>query len=335
MQAMLLAAGLGTRLWPLTEDRAKPAVPFLGKPLIAHVVELLEKHGIHRAVVNTHHRPESIHRALADHLNGRVQIAFSHEPQILGTAGAIAHARVQRSIDPEQPLMVINAKLYTDLDLTAAIGAHRRSGARVTMVLRPNLEREHFREVLTESGRVIGFGEGRVPRGRNPLLFTGIHILEPEVVSNIPHRNCDTVGDIYPPLIARGAIGAHIETRGRWWELSTLERYVELHEQAHAEGFGSDVCLSPGARIEPGARVERSVVWEDARVEAGAVVRDAVLGRGVVISAESVVERAVVVQEAILGDDARGERVFGGLRLVRLLPKGSAPGPGPGPMGTG
>jgi NDP-sugar pyrophosphorylase family protein len=333
MQAMLLAAGLGTRLWPLTEDRAKPAVPFLGKPLIVHALELLQKGGFHRAVVNTHHLPESIHRALADHPTSGIEVAFSHEPQILGTGGALAHARIQGLIDPAMPLLVINAKLYTDLDPLEALRAHERSGARVTLVLRPNFEREDFREVLIEDGRVVGFGEGRTPRGKDPLLFTGIHVLAPEVVARIPHAYCDTVGDIYPPLIAQGAVAAHVETRGRWWELSTLERYVGLHARAHAEGISPAVCASPGARIEAGARVVRSILWEDARVESGADVRDAVVGRGVVIPKNAVVQRAVVVREAILGDDARGERVFGDSRLVRL--SDTARGPDGAPQRSG
>src|SRR5438046_1282969 len=93
-QAMVLAAGLGTRLWPLTDDRAKPAVPFLGKPLLVHVLDLLEKHGFRRAFVNTHHLQNSIHKALMPKLmGGRLVIMTQHEDQILGTAGAIANFR--------------------------------------------------------------------------------------------------------------------------------------------------------------------------------------------------------------------------------------------------
>jgi NDP-sugar pyrophosphorylase family protein len=318
MQAMLLAAGLGTRLWPLTQDRAKPAVPFLGTPLVAHAVRLCASFGIKRVVVNTHHLPESIHRALEEVDGTRAKIDFSHEETILGTGGAIARARERGLIDRSEPLLVFNAKLYTDLDFARAIRAHEASGALVTMVLRPNLEREAFREVKVAGGRVIGFGEGRVPAGPDPLLFTGIHVLAPEVVAGIPHESCDTVADIYPPLIREGKVAAHVDGTGRWWELSTLERYVDLHVRAHEEGIGPDVCCSKGASIDPRAHVTRSVLWEDARVEAGAQVVGSVIGSGVVVPTGAVVERSVLVQEALAGDDPRGVRAFGDVRRVAM-----------------
>src|SRR5207244_1456473 len=131
-----------------------------------------------------HHLPDSIHRAIARKLRD-MAIMTSHEDQILGTAGAIAKAREGKLLDPDERLMVINAKLYTDLDLGAAMRAHAKSRAKVTMVLRPNLEREHFKEVLVEGDRVTGFGKSRVPEGPSPLLFTGIHILDPAVIASI------------------------------------------------------------------------------------------------------------------------------------------------------
>jgi mannose-1-phosphate guanylyltransferase len=298
MQAMVLAAGLGTRLWPLTDDRAKPAVPFLGKPLVVHVLDLLEAHGVDRAVVNTHHLPESIHSALA-RKTGRIAIATSHEDRILGTAGAIAKAREAKLLDPGERVLAINAKLYTDLDLGAAMRAHEASakrGAKVTMVLRPNLEKQHFREVLVEGDRVAGFGESRVPEGPSPLLFTGIHVLEPEVIRAIPLEPCDTVADVYPPLIERREVAAHIDPRGRWWEFSTLERYLDLHVRAHEEGLSPEVVESEGAWRDPGARVRHAVLWENARIEAGARVERVILGTGAVVPAGEVVEGAVIVR---------------------------------------
>lgn len=286
MQAMLLAAGLGTRLHPLTADRAKPAVPFLGKPLIFGLTELLAQHGITRAVANTHHLPESVHAALK---GAPIEVALSHETEILGTAGALAAARDRGLLDPDQSTLIINAKLYTDLDLSAFAKTHERSNAKVSMLLRPNVNKEVFREVLVEGDRVIGLGPGRRPTGDHPLLFTGIHIIAPEVLRGIPNRTCDTVADIYPPLIEARQVAAHVEPAGRWWEFSTLERYLDLHLRMQS------VSLSPGAAIDPGADVERSVLWEHARVEAGATVKDSILGAGVVIGRGEVVEREAIV----------------------------------------
>jgi mannose-1-phosphate guanylyltransferase len=308
-QAMLLAAGLGTRLWPLTCDRAKPAVPFLGKPLIAGLIDLLARHGFDRAVVNTHHLPESIARALAETPHN-VDVRLSHEPEILGTAGALAKALASGALDPARPTIVINAKLYTDIDLGRVAEAHAASGALVTMVLKPNVEREHFREVLVEGDRIVGFGAGRVPEGPNPLLFTGIHVLEPEVVATIPLAFSDTVQDVYPPLIRDRRVAAHIDHDGRWWEFSTLARYHSLHVRAAEEGFGADVSLSEGARVSPRAIAHRAVLWENASIEDGAVVEDAVLGSDVVIPRGAIVRSAVVVRRDRVDDADRGTPLF-------------------------
>ncbi|MCK6552035.1 NDP-sugar synthase [Myxococcota bacterium] len=324
---MLLAAGLGTRLWPLTSDRAKPAVPFLGKPLVAWCAELALRHGFDHLVVNTHHLPASIHEALAP-LAARAgrgfELSFSHEEEILGTAGGLAKALADGKLRADEPVLVLNAKLFTDLDLGRVMAAHRASGAAVSMVLRPNVEREHFREVLVDGDRVTGFGKGRVPEGPAPLLFTGIHVLEPDVVRSIPLTFSDTVADTYPPLIEARRVAAHVAPEGRWWELSTLERYVGLHHRAAAEGIGPAVACSAGAVIDPGASVEGSVLWEEARVERGARVVGSVLGRGVVIPAGAEIVRSVVMRrdhvDELDGAPGRYEDYPNGQILVRLPP---------------
>jgi NDP-sugar pyrophosphorylase family protein len=289
---MLLAAGLGTRLHPLTADRAKPAVPFLGKPLIAGLVELLAKHGFERAVVNTHHRPESVERALE---GAPIEIAFSHEETILGTAGCLAKAAETGLLDPDRPTLILNAKLHTDIDLSAVLSAHASSGAKVTMVLKPNPEREEFREVLLEGDRVVGFGS-KIPSGPSGMLFTGIHVIEPEVLASMRPVYSDTVSDVYPRYIEARQVLGHVDRSGRWWEFSTLARYLELHARAAAEGLGPRVVCSKGAIVEDGAAIDRAILWEDARVQAGAHVVDAVIGRGVLIRAGERVERAAIVE---------------------------------------
>lgn len=303
MQAMILAAGLGTRLWPLTADRGKPAVPFLGRPLIAGLAEWLLGHGFGPLVVNTHHQPESIERALSE-FGGR-GVAFSHEVEILGTAGGLALARDRGLLDPRAPVLVVNGKLHTDLDLQAVTAAHRRSGAEVTMVLRPNPEREHFREVKVEGTRVVGFGEGRVPSGPAPLLFTGIHVLSADVLLSLEAHFSDTVADVYPPLIAQGRVHAHLAPEGRWWEFSTLERYFDLQMSALG-GAGPQVIAAPDVRIHPTARVRRAILWEGVVVEAGAQLDDVVLGAEVTVRAGEVFRGGALVRRDRLGDDPRG-----------------------------
>jgi NDP-sugar pyrophosphorylase family protein len=305
VQVLVLAAGLGTRLWPLTGDRAKPAVPFLGRPLVAHVVDLVARHGLGPVVVNTHYRAESVRAALAD---APVPVRFSHEVEILGTAGAIRHALDQGLLADDRHLLVVNGKLFTDLDLGALVSAHRASGARVTMALRPNPAREHFRDVEVEGDVVRAFG-ALPPTRPDALLFTGAHVLAPEVLATIPRGNSDTIRDTYPPLLARGAIRAHVDGGGRWWELSTLERYLGLHHAATRLGLGPDVHRAPGATIDPDAHVEASVLWPGATVARGARLTRVVLGEDVHVGpGEVFADVAIVRADRVAASEGPGER---------------------------
>lgn len=285
---MMLAAGLGTRLWPLTADRAKPAVPFLGRPLVAHALETLLAHGFRRLVVNTHHCPASIERALeplrAEAHRAGATLHLRHEPDILGTAGGIAAARDEGLIDAEAPLLIFNAKLYTDADLSELWQAHEAFAPAVTMLLRPNTGRAHFREVFLDEGRVVGFGASRAPESSDPVMFTGIQVLSPEVLAGLSPRFSDTVRDVYPPLIELGAVRGHTAHDFRWWEFSTLSRYLEHHLTARRlglEAIGShpDCVLWDGARIDASADVKRCILGADVHILAGETIRDAAIVR--------------------------------------------------------
>ncbi|HEX8457189.1 MAG TPA: NDP-sugar synthase [Pyrinomonadaceae bacterium] len=155
MRAMILAAGYGTRLWPLTLDRAKPALPFMGRPLVGYVAEYLARFGCGEIIVNLHHRPESVRAALGDGSEFGVRLSYIEEPVILGTSGAMDNARAYLEGDT---FIVVNGKIATDIDLSAALETHRRAGALATLVLRRNVERERYSIVETEAGLVKRFG---------------------------------------------------------------------------------------------------------------------------------------------------------------------------------
>src|SRR5947199_6559212 len=132
MKGMILAAGYGERLWPLTADRTKPALPVLGKPLVWYVAEYLSKFGIKDVLVNLHHQPESVQRSLGDGSRFGVALQYVYEPAILGTSGALDNAR---SLLRGDTFVVVNGKIITDIDLNAALETHRRTEALATLVL--------------------------------------------------------------------------------------------------------------------------------------------------------------------------------------------------------
>ncbi|MEM6859831.1 MAG: sugar phosphate nucleotidyltransferase [Myxococcota bacterium] len=267
---MLLAAGLGTRLDPLTRLRAKPAVPFLGQPLIRRLATQVS--GATRLVVNLHHLPDSVRRALAG--LGGPPVQFSPETALLGTAGGIGLALSRGLLDPSAPVLVVNGKLHTDIPFQSLWEEHRRSGALVTMALLRNRTREAFREVKTRDGRVVGFEEGRDPVSEHPLAFTGVQVLNPQVLAQIRPVESDTIRDVLPPFIEAGEVAAWT-TDARWWEFSTCERYLGLHLRARRLGLSDpsqvsvDSLLWPGVRLPEGRTLHRCVVLDGAEVPTG------------------------------------------------------------------
>jgi NDP-sugar pyrophosphorylase family protein len=304
MKAMILAAGYGARLWPLTADRTKPALPVLGKPLVGYVAEYLARYGIEEAIVNLHHRPESVRSALGDGSQFGVRLKYVHEPVILGTSGALDNAR--QSLEGDT-FIVVNGKLITDLDLSAALETHRQKKALATLVLRPNPKHERFSMVATRDGQVTAFAGMPGPllpdsKSDPPLMFTGIHILESRIFDYIPRGVfSDTVVEVYPQAMARGErIVAHI-AEGMWYELSTLKRYLDISLALLAE-HARDVHTGRNPAIAEGSEVHESVLWDNVIVERGAVVRRAILGDGVrVLAGERFEDAAVVRADLVSG----------------------------------
>jgi NDP-sugar pyrophosphorylase family protein len=327
---MILAAGYGTRLWPLTIDRAKPAIPFMGRPLVGYMAEYLARFGCREVAVNLHHRPESVRAALGDGRAFGVRLEYFDEPVILGTSGALDNARAFLAGDT---FIVVNGKLATNIDLDAALTTHRRTGALATLVLRRNVEHERYTIINVHDDLYAGLGgfpasdkvgdAHSVPLSnesdnislsgehksaiRNPqsaieppLMFTGIHIMEPRIFDYIPRGVfSDSITDVYPQAMRAGErIAAHVGA-GYWYELSTARRYLDT-SIALMQREGRNVELGPGANVEPGAEVEDAVLWEDVHVAAGAHVRRAVLGAGVrVPRGETIADAAVVRAELV------------------------------------
>jgi NDP-sugar pyrophosphorylase family protein len=324
---MILAAGYGTRLWPLTLDRAKPALPFMGRPLVGYVAEYLARFGCGEVIVNLHHRPESVRAALGDGRDFGVRLSYIEEPEILGTSGAMDNARDFLDGDT---FIVANGKIATDIDLREALETHRRERALATLVLRRNVERERYSTVEVENGLIKGFGGYPVFASDNagstvrapaqgipsvddvPLMFTGIQILEPRIFDYIPRGVFShSVTDVYMPAMARGErIAAHVGG-GMWHELSTILRYRDI-SLALMRREGNDVQIGAGSVVEPGADVRETILWEDVRVAAGARVRRAILGAGVRIGAGEVIEDAAVVRATLVGGEERPAKALAG-----------------------
>ena len=311
MRAIILSAGYGTRLWPLTEDRTKPAIPILGKPLVGYVAEYVARYGFDDIVVNLHHRPESVREALGDGSKFGVKLRYVEEPVILGTSGALDNTR---DFFEHETFLSINGKLITDIDLHAALETHRRMQALATLVLLPNAKRERFSIVEVDEGRITGFGgmPSSDASGPTPLMFTGITILEPRVLEYIPRGVFShSITDVYVPAIARGeTIAAHIAS-GTWRELSTLKRYLDISVEMLNE-TGQRYITGSDCEIARSAEIVDAVLWDNVAVHDGAQIRRSVLADDVQIAAGTVIENCVVVPRALVEGKTRPEKALSG-----------------------
>lgn len=303
MKTMILAAGFGTRLFPLTIDRTKPAIPFLGKPLVGYVAEYLATFGLTEFVVNLHHQPDSVIEALGDGSAFGVKIDYTREvPKILGTAGALDNARQFLENDT---FLIVNGKIITDIDIAAAIEAHKKSGAIATMVLKPNTKREKFTIVDTQDGYVTGFGdyakpftEGEIRDTEHdiftPLMFTGIHIMEPAVLDYIPRGvYSDIVPSFYNPALLKGEeIAAHV-TDANWFELSTIPRYLDISLAMMSD---DNVHFGDNCNISSGSSIRDSVIWDDVTISDEVNLYRTIIADGVKIEAGEHFENAAIVR---------------------------------------
>jgi NDP-sugar pyrophosphorylase family protein len=310
MKAMVLAAGLGLRMRPLTTLRAKPALPVLNRPLLCWTLERLARHGVTDVAINLHHLPRSITKAVGDGGAFGLRVRFSRERRILGTGGG---PRRLRDFLGDEPVLLVNGDVFFDFDLAGLVAKHRASGCAATLALKPNPDRGAYSAVVTgRSGRILSI-HGLPRAARGPVsLFTGVHVIEPALLDRLPPGPSDSVRDLYVPLIAEGAPLLGVRVRGAWYDLGSPRLYLAAQASLLAAGFGGPrgSLVDGSARIGPGARVGRSVIGPGSHVGAGASVVESVLWDGVVVGARATVRRSIL---------ASGVRVAAGRAVVERV----------------
>jgi mannose-1-phosphate guanylyltransferase len=311
---MVLCAGLGTRLRPLTDLVPKPAVPVCGLPLVRWSLALLAGAGVRRAIVNVHHLPGAMARAAEDAARAvGVSLAVSEEPIIAGTGGALREARAL--LGGADAILLLNGDVLFDVDLEGALAAHRASGALATMVLLPMPAGARYAAVEVDGGGAVrriaaAFGPGG--QGLVPWHFSGVHVLSPAILDRVPAQpfELDVNRHVYPPLMACGAVRGLV-TGGYWNDLGTPARYLEatrdvllgrvpLARFPGVDPFAASREIAPGARAAPDARVDPAArvvapafVGTRSVVPAGASVEDAVIWDGTALAPGERLEHAI------------------------------------------
>lgn len=291
-QAFVLGAGLGTRLKRLTEQRPKPLVPVLGKPLIAHAFDHLLTVGVGQFIVNTHHCAAAYDSAFPNGGYRGAPIVTVHEEVLLETGGGLQNIG---HLLGNAPLPVYNGDIYSTLPLAPAVEHHVASGHDVTMILRSTggVRNVGFRA----NGSLAGHAVGEVTDLRHALgrdsgthLFTGIYLVTPSWVRRLPTGKYSVVEQLLETISLRGTVGAIVIDEGEWWDLGTREQLLELHSHLRRKepeafwiGAGAFVAkdaailgcsfVGAGAVVEAGAQLTDTLVWPGARVRAGAKLR--------------------------------------------------------------
>ena len=298
MRALILAAGLGTRLRPLTHLRAKAAVPVNGEPLVRRIAASLVHHGFTDVVVNLHHRPATVAAVLGDGSDLGARVRYSWEDPVLGSAGGPRRALpllVDGRDDPRARFLLVNGDTLTDADLGALVDTHERAGdAAVTMALIPNPEPRKYGGVLVDGDRVVGFTRaGAVDVSYH---FIGLQVAEARVFADLPEgRPSESVNAVYPALLAREprAIAAHV-CGATFQDIGTPADYLRT-SLALARVEGSRMTAGARARVDASASLERTAIWDDVTVGAGARLEDAIVADGAAIPAGARYSRCAIL----------------------------------------
>jgi NDP-sugar pyrophosphorylase family protein len=295
MKAMILAAGLGTRLRPLSLEIPKPVIPVLGLPLCGHAMAFLHGHGAESFLLNLHHGPEAVREKVTAWAADRFPVEFTHEPEILGTGGGIGNAREYLR---GGTFVTANSDAVARFPLGNALSSHRADGALATLVLFPDRWKRYTAVRVRDDGRILGFGSA-APAGAFEGFYTGHMIAEPELLDRIPRgRPSCIVRDTFIPLIARGAPIFAFVTEGDFLDFGTPADYLRGTLTLLAErepGRGPRFFAHPRASIGNGATVgPDAVVEEGASVGSGATVRRAILWPGAVVPPGALVENGIL-----------------------------------------
>jgi NDP-sugar pyrophosphorylase family protein len=299
LRAVVLAAGLGTRLRPLTETEPKPALPVAGVPVAARTLTLLARAGCEAAAVNLHHLGDRLRAGLGEAVAG-MPLVYSEEEEIQGTLGALWPLR--EFCAEADMLLVVNGDSLCRWPFDRLLRTHRRSGAAATLLLSVGADPAEFGGGVGvgRDGDIVTFRAKPASAIVDRRVFAGAHVIEPRWLRELGAGRAEFVDDLYEPLLESGARITGVGTRRPWHDLGTPERYRQaVLEYLFRRRAWRRRWIGSGARVENGARLKRSVVETGAVVERGARLRATLVLPGARVG------RDADLSECVVGFDAR------------------------------
>ncbi|MBY0356980.1 MAG: NDP-sugar synthase [Candidatus Obscuribacterales bacterium] len=321
VKAMVLAAGVGSRLDPLTSQRPKPMVPIANKPVMEHIFNLLKEHGITNVVSNLHYMPEQIKEYFADGSAFGMNLEFRYEPELSGDAGGV---RACRDFFAKDTFVVLMGDLLTDADLGRIIAEHKAKKALATIGIKEVDDVSQYGVVLTDAkGFITGFQEKPQPEeALSRFASTGIYIFEPEIFDHMPASGSYGFGkQLFPKLVQAGLPVLACDVQAYWNDVGTIAQYKQSNFDA-LEGHlrvsmasnkeswgvrGKDCQINASAKIEgrlalgdrcqigPDVTIKgRVIIGDDCRIEKGACLEDTIIWSDTVVEANAQMKNCIV-----------------------------------------
>jgi mannose-1-phosphate guanylyltransferase len=318
MRAMVLAAGLGKRLRPLTFELPKPLAPVANRPVMEHILALLERQGFGEVIANLSHLGEQIRERFGDGSAHGLELSYSEEPELLGTAGGVRNVFEFLTGGEGDSFLVISGDALTDIDLTSMRAFHESHGGIGTLAVKKVSDTREYGVVIHGSdGRIQGFQEKPDPaEALSDLGNCGIYMFRREIFDHFPESEfVDWAMDVFPALLESDTSFYIHEIDAYWNDIGSLDEYRQGNFDALAglvdvepagdfleDGGGGDaevtgpVLVGRGGEIGAGAWVHGpTVIGEDARVGPGARLREAIVLPGAEVPEGAALAGAVVV----------------------------------------
>jgi mannose-1-phosphate guanylyltransferase len=283
--ALVLTAGLATRLRPLSLVRAKAALPVAGQPLAHRILRWLAAAGVRDAVLNLHHLPHTLTGLIGDGSSLGMRVRYSWEMPVLGSAGGPRRAL---PILGAPSVLIVNGDTLTNVSVSALVAAHERSDALATLAVVPNTDGDKYGGVLVDDdGTVRGFTKRG--SGEPSYHFVGVQVASAAAFAAVPDgAPAEVFREAYPALMAQrpGAVRAYV-TGAEFFDIGTPSDYLQTSLLLAARERREGQLIGARARIEATARIESSVLWDDVEVGAGALVRECVVTDGATVPADT------------------------------------------------
>ncbi len=310
LRALVLAAGRGERLHPLTRELPKPLLPVAGRPLLSWTLERLRTAGCEAVAINLHHLGGRIRSAFGETFRG-MPLVYSQESTLLGTAGALPPLR--EFLGSAERVLVVNGDSLCRWPFAALLAAHAQRRPAATLLVHRKADVRSFGGgVALENDTIVAFRAASLEHraARRHLVFAGAQVLEPELLERLGDGPGDLVTALYELLLAAGATLAAVTTERLWHDLGTPRRYLDGVLDWTFRGSRRATRIVQGGEVDPGARLRRTVVEAGARVAAGVHLSQCIVMAEAVVAPGARLERCIVGPGAQVAAETRAEETL-------------------------